>query len=97
MLTWSCLQAFPKILGIIPAALGILMIVQGVMLDDFLPFIGGVVVFTVALFAQANVRLPRARKGLGAANRTREHAQRRARPEISLTRVPQSSDRRFAV
>lgn len=63
MLTWSCLQASPKILGIAPAALGILMIVQGVMLDDFLPFVCGVIIFTVALFAPANVRLPRAKKG----------------------------------
>ena len=63
MLTWACLQAFPRILGIIPAALGILMIVQGVMLDDFLPFVSGVVLFTIALFTQANLKLPGAKKG----------------------------------
>ena len=63
MLTWSCLQAFPKILSVIPAGLGILMMLQGTMTDDFLPFVSGVVLFTIALFTQTNIKLPRPKKG----------------------------------
>lgn len=63
MLTWSCLQAFPKILSVIPAGLGILMMLQGTMTDDFLPFVAGVVLFTIALFTQTNIKLPRPKKG----------------------------------